>query len=113
VDGPAVAAESTTKAVPAVAKPAASSAQPPKSASSEASAPRYVVQVGAFADAAAARDVRQKMGKLGLKTYTQMADTSAGKRIRVRLGPFSTRAEADKVQARAKEAGVAAVVLTL
>ena len=113
VDGPAVAAESTTKAVPAAAKPAASSAQPPKSASSEASAPRYVVQVGAFADAAAARDVRQKMGKLGLKTYTQMADTSAGKRIRVRLGPFSTRAEADKVQARAKEAGVAAVVLTL
>lgn len=104
---------SSTKSAPAAAKPAASSALPPKPSSSEASAARYVVQVGAFAEVAAAREVRKKMDKLGLKTYTQMAETSTGKRIRVRLGPFSTRAEADKVQARAKEAGVAAVVLTL
>ena len=36
-------------------------------------AQRFVVQVGAFADAGAARDTRQKVEKLGLKTYTQIA----------------------------------------
>jgi DedD protein len=74
---------------------------------------RFVVQVGAFADTAAARDVRQKVEKLGLKTYTQVADTSQGQRIRVRVGPFATRDDADRAQAKIKAAGSPAVVLTL
>lgn len=74
---------------------------------------RYIVQVGAFADAAAARETRSKVEKLGLKTYTQVADTAAGQRIRVRVGPFSSRDEADRAMAKARAAGVAAVVLTL
>lgn len=74
---------------------------------------RFVVQVGAFADAAAARETRQKAEKLGLKTYTQVASTSAGNRIRVRIGPFASRDEADKALAKAKGAGLTAVVLTL
>ena len=40
------------------------------------SAGRFVVQVGAFADAATAREARQKVEKLGLKTYTQVVETS-------------------------------------
>ena len=74
---------------------------------------RYVVQVGAFADAGAARETQLKAEKLGLKTYTQVAATSAGQRIRVRVGPFGTRDEADKALARARGAGLTAVVLTL
>jgi len=74
---------------------------------------RFVVQVGAFADVAAAREMRQKAEKLGLKTYTQVASTSAGSRIRVRIGPFASRDEADKALAKAKGAGLTAVVLTL
>lgn len=74
---------------------------------------RYVVQVGAFADAASAGAMRKKVEKLGLKTYTQEVDTSAGKRIRVRTGPYGSREEADKALAKAKAAGLAAVVLTL
>jgi DedD protein len=74
---------------------------------------RFVVQVGAFADAAAARETRQKAEKLGLKTYTQVASTSAGNRIRVRIGPFASRDEADRALAKAKGAGLTAVVLTL
>jgi DedD protein len=94
------------------ASTAPGSSSPVPASSAEGSA-RFVVQVGAFADPAAARELRVKMEKLGLKTYTQVAETSAGKRIRVRLGPFATRAEADKAQARSKDAGIAAVVLTL
>lgn len=74
---------------------------------------RFIVQVGAFADAGAARETRLKAEKLGLKTYTQVASTASGNRIRVRVGPFGTRGEADKAMAKAKGAGLSAVVLTL
>lgn len=74
---------------------------------------RFVVQVGAFADAEAARETRKQVEKLGLKTYTQVAQTAGGSRIRVRIGPFVTRAEADAALAKAKASGLTAVVLTL
>ena len=83
------------------------------SAAAPAEGGRFVVQVGAFADAAAARETRLKVEKLGLKTYTQVASTAAGNRIRVRVGPFGSRDEADKALAKAKGAGLSAVVLTL
>lgn len=74
---------------------------------------RYVVQVGAFAEVTAAREARQKVEKLGMKTYTQVVETSSGKRIRVRVGPFATREEADKASARIKSAGLGSAVYTL
>ena len=74
---------------------------------------RFVVQVGAFADASAAREMRAKVEKLGLKTYTQSTETAAGSRIRVRVGPFATREEAERVLAKTKAAGFNAAVLTL
>jgi DedD protein len=74
---------------------------------------RFVVQVGAFADAEAARETRRNVEKLGLKTYTQVAQTSAGNRIRVRVGPFASRGEAEAALAKAKAAGLNAVLLTL
>ena len=78
-----------------------------------ADASRFVVQVGAFADANAARETRLKVEKLGLRTYTQIAQTADGSRIRVRVGPFASRSEAEAALAKAKAAGLAAVVLTL
>jgi DedD protein len=80
---------------------------------SAADSARYVVQVGAFAEETAARETRMKVEKLGLKTYTQVAQTPAGNRIRVRIGPFASRAEADAALAKARAGGVTAVVLTL
>jgi DedD protein len=74
---------------------------------------RFVVQVGSFTENAAAHEMRLKVEKLGLKTYAQVAETSQGHRIRVRVGPFASRDEAEKVQARIKAAGEQAVVLTL
>jgi DedD protein len=74
---------------------------------------RMVVQVGAFAEAERAREARLKLERAGLKTYTHVAATSQGKRIRVRMGPFATRAEADKAAARAKALGLPAALLWL
>ncbi len=79
----------------------------------EDKAPRFIVQAGAFSENSAAREVRGKVEKLGLKTFVQVAETSDGKRIRVRVGPFGSRDEAEKVLARVKAAGISAAVLTL
>lgn len=77
------------------------------------SANRFVVQVGAFAEADTARDVRSRVEKLGLRTYTQEVDMGSGRRIRVRVGPFAERDQADRTAAKIKAAGMAAAVLTL
>jgi DedD protein len=74
---------------------------------------RFVVQVGAFADNERASVARLKLEKAGLKTYTQVAETKEGKRIRVRLGPFESRAEADKAAAKVKGLDLPAAVLAL
>lgn len=74
---------------------------------------RYVVQVGAFADAARAREVRLKMEKAGLKTYTHVAETKDGPRVRVRVGPFDSKAEADSAAQKIKKLDLPATILTL
>ncbi|MCW5237564.1 SPOR domain-containing protein [Verminephrobacter eiseniae] len=74
---------------------------------------RFIVQVGAFADADKARDVRARMERAGLKTYTQVVDTKDGKRTRVRVGPYASRAEADKAAARIKALDLSASILAL
>jgi DedD protein len=74
---------------------------------------RFVVQVGAFADATKAREARLRVEKAGLKTYTHVAETKDGKRIRVRVGPFAKRAEADKAAAKIKGLDLPAAILTL
>jgi DedD protein len=84
-------------------------------ATAPASAPaaRMVVQVGAYADATKLADARQKLEALGLKTYTQVVEVDGAKRTRVRVGPFASRADADKAAARIKSAGLPVAILTL
>jgi DedD protein len=77
------------------------------------SAARFIVQVGAFGENKAAQDVRLKVEKLGLKTYAQAVDTADGRRVRVRLGPFASRDEAERAAAKLKGAGLPGAILTL
>jgi DedD protein len=109
---------SPSKATRPVAEPppvAARTAAPPKPAPAPAdpAGARFVVQIGAFADASSARSMRARAEKLGMKTYTQVVDTTQGSRIRVRIGPFASRESAEQALAKAKAAGLNAVVLTL
>ncbi|MBW8720535.1 MAG: SPOR domain-containing protein [Polaromonas sp.] len=87
---------------PPAAKPAAAEAEG-----------RFVVQVGAFSDVTKAREARLKLEKAGLKTYTQVAETKDGKRIRVRVGPFASKAEAEKAASKIKTLDLPAAILTL
>ncbi len=126
---PVVKAEVKPEAKPAT-KPAASDEaakalailegkEPPKAAAadtaaaSDATVGRFVVQVGAFAENEKARDARLKVERAGMKTYVHVAETPQGKRIRVRAGPFATRAEAEKAAAKIKTLSLPAAILTL
>lgn len=86
-----------------------SSAEPDKAAAK----PRHIVQVGAFVDPNLAQEARMKLERSGLVTYTQISNTPDGPRTRVRLGPFLTRAEADKAAAKARALGLSAAILAL
>ena len=100
---------------PAKPTPAATGVDATSAKASDAAANggRFVVQVGAFLDEAKVRESRSKVEKLGMKTYTQPVDTPTGKRIRVRVGPYATKADAEKVAAKLKSDGLQAVVLAL
>ena len=106
------------KPLPAAPKPAddggrARALLDGETSASSAPSARLVVQVGAFADAGKLAEVRHKLEKLGLKTYTQVVEVEGSKRTRVRVGPFDNRAEADKAAARIRAAGLPAAILTL
>lgn len=89
-----------------------SAAQAAKSDEAAASS-RVVVQVGAYTDADKLREARHKVEKLGMKTYTQVVESEGSRRTRVRVGPFATRAEAEKAAARIKSTGLPAAILAL
>jgi DedD protein len=109
---------------PAPSKPVVAAAPPPKPTPPAKPAPeapkpsaqaagRFVVQIGAFSEASAVRDVRSKAEKAGLATFTQTVNTADGQRTRVRVGPFASREDAEKAAAQAKAAGLGSSVLTL
>lgn len=82
-------------------------------AASAAKGQRFIVQVGAYTDAASVKEARAKVEKLGMTSYTQVIDADGTKRTRVRVGPFPSRQEADSAGARLKSAGLPVHILTL
>lgn len=72
---------------------------------------KFVVQVGAFEQSEGARDARQRVAKAGLQAHETVVQTSDGRRIRVRLGPYASREEADKAAAKLRAAGVSGAVM--
>jgi DedD protein len=60
---------------------------------------RYVLQVATLANKAKADEMQEKLKKAGIKSYSQKISTNAGERIRIRVGPFVNKEEADKMRA--------------
>lgn len=67
---------------------------------------RFVLQVAAVANKAKADELQEKLKKAGIKSYTQKIATISGDRIRVRVGPFSSKEEANKMRARLTKLGL-------
>ena len=104
---PAVKPEVKTAEAKADAKPAT------KPADSKDTGARFVVQAGTFSDDGKLRETRSKLEKAGITTYTQVIESKEGRRVRVRVGPFTNRDEADKVARKMKQLSLQPQVLTL
>ena len=97
------------KAAVAAAKPVAAA---PKASTDGVSPERpFAVQIGAFASDKGAKEQLARARKTGLKAYTERIETSKGTRIRVRVGPFKTREEAEKARVRLKAAGIDSAII--
>ncbi|BDU54950.1 SPOR domain-containing protein [Limnohabitans sp. TEGF004] len=109
----AVVPKAETKSEPAKAdiKPDAKSAVKP--ADSKDTGARFVVQAGTFSDDGKLRETRNKLEKAGITTYTQVIESKEGRRVRVRVGPFTKRDDADKMANKIKQLQLQPQVLTL
>lgn len=97
-------------AEPAAKKRSESNAAPNVSAGATAAAASsaggaFVVQVGAFSNAAKAAQAQKKVAAAGLPVFTETIDVSGQSRIRVRAGPFEQRAQAEAALEKLSEIG--------
>ncbi|WP_303784222.1 SPOR domain-containing protein [Azovibrio restrictus] len=86
---------------------AGKSAEPAPAA---AAAGPHVILIGAFANEANVKNIRTKLGELGIKVYTEPLDSPQGRKTRVRAGPFPSREAAEKALEKMKRIGVSGVV---
>ena len=70
----------------------------------------FVVQLGAFSDPVKARQQQQNLTSNGINTYTENLNTDKGEVIRVRVGPFAARGEAEEMREKLKKLGLDGVV---
>lgn len=104
---------------PALAsKPAAASPPPaapatpaPVAKPVDTSKTGFAVQVGAFAAAADATALRDKLRSAGFNAFTESVRTDKGTLTRVRVGPAMTRAEAEQLKSSVQaKLGIAGIV---
>lgn len=70
----------------------------------------HLVLIGAFASEENVRNLKSKLGELGIRTYSEPLDTPQGRKTRLRAGPFPSRDAADKALEKMKKIGVSGVV---
>jgi len=71
---------------------------------------QFVILIGAFANPANVKQLRTKIGELGVKVFTEPLDTPGGHKTRVRAGPFPSKEAAQKALDKIKRIGVNGVI---
>lgn len=66
----------------------------------------FIIQLGAFANMNNAKERQSRLSALKIKFYTETVKAPGGNKLRVRAGPFVTRQEAERVQAKLKASGI-------
>lgn len=72
---------------------------------------RFVVQVAALATQDKVDELQDKLRSAGIASFTQKISTDGGSRTRIRVGPFSSREEADRVRAKLSKIGLAGTLV--
>jgi DedD protein len=75
-------------------------------AGSEKKSGQYLVQVAALASQEKVNELQGKLKSAGIASHTQKVATQTGERIRVRIGPFAGKDEADKMRAKLQKIGL-------
>ncbi|MFZ6768571.1 SPOR domain-containing protein [Undibacterium sp. Di26W] len=87
--------------------------RPPVSKPAEAVAnSSFTVQAGAFSTQAKVDEVQARLKAADIKSYTQKIVTTNGEVTRIRLGPFASKEEADKMRAKLSKLGINASIPT-
>ena len=74
------------------------------------SAPGYYLNVGLFADESNARKAQARLLNEGLPAFRQALSSAKGRLVRVRVGPYDTRAQADAAATSIRALALEAVV---
>jgi cell division septation protein DedD len=90
--------------------PASATATPDKPLVTVGTAAGYYINVGLFAEEANARKTQARLLNEGLPAFRQELDGAKGRRIRVRVGPYGTRAQADATAESIRAMALEAVV---
>lgn len=85
----------------------------PKHTQTAASDGKFVVQLGAFSSVEKVKPLQDKLTAAGIKSYTQKVQSAQGERIRLRVGPYTDRADAERMLKKVKAAGLPGTVLSL
>ena len=104
-DAASRAAARTKPKTPAAAASSADTALP-----TVGTAQGYYINVGLFAEEANARKTQARLLNEGLPAFRQELNNSKGRRIRVRVGPYATRAQADTAAEAIRAMALDAVV---
>jgi hypothetical protein len=103
-------ASATKSAEPARPKPTAAAKAPAEDLATVGSAPGFYINVGLFADESNARKAQSRLLNEGLPAFRQTLDGAKGTRVRVRVGPYTSRSQAEAAAATVKTLGLEAVV---
>lgn len=72
---------------------------------------KFIIQVAALASKEKVNELQVKLKEAGIKSYTQKVTTETGERIRIRIGPFMSKDEADKMRAKIGKLGLNSTVV--
>jgi DedD protein len=67
---------------------------------------KFVIQVAALASKEKVAELQAKLKDAGIKSYTQKVATNSGDRIRIRVGPFASKDEADRMKVKVGKLGL-------
>ena len=112
-DVPKVDAPKAVPAAPKAAEKVAEKGPTKPSAEAERKPGQSVIQVIAVRDAAVAKQMYERAKSLKFPAYTEKIDVTNGVVIRVRVGPYATKQQAEAARAKLAQAGFEAKVLTL
>ncbi len=85
---------------------------PPAPVAETAKTPTYSVQIGVFSDAGNVKQLVEKLKGIGIASSMEKIQTAQGEKIRLRAGPFASRALADDALADIKDAGLSGMIIT-